>query len=168
MWWVVGSILHGILIELFLVGMCYPVCGMVHIKPLLLTWKTSACSGGRGFLLSHWSLMVDLLCYFSFQPMQHDWINKGHGMCYPVYRMVHIKDPLLLMKKGSPCSGGSRFPLLLSKWSCTICHIILNKMFFLSFLSKWSFTILLYMCWVHRKILYFLPLLLSQSNGLLN
>ena len=28
--------------------------------------------------------------------VHHDWINKGHGMCYPVYGMVHIKNPLLL------------------------------------------------------------------------
>ena len=35
-------------------GMCYPVCGMMHIKePLLLIGKSSIC-GGRGvpFLLS--------------------------------------------------------------------------------------------------------------------
>ena len=53
--WVVRSILHGGPIELFLVpasvtndkgrGMCYPVCGMVHIKePLLLIGKSSLCS----------------------------------------------------------------------------------------------------------------------------
>ena len=55
-------------IELFLVpvlhdwcnkgrGMCYPVCGMVHIKePLLLIGKSSLC-GGSGFplSLSEWS-----------------------------------------------------------------------------------------------------------------
>ena len=40
--------------------------------------------------------MVDPLSYFSFQPMLHDWCNKG--MCYPVYGMVHIKEPLLLIK----------------------------------------------------------------------
>ena len=28
-------------------------------------------------------------------------------MCYPVCRMVKIKDPSLLMVKRSPCSGGS-------------------------------------------------------------
>ena len=29
-------------------GMCYPVCGMVHIKePLLLIEKNSQCYGGR-------------------------------------------------------------------------------------------------------------------------
>ena len=47
---------------------------------------------------------------FSFQPVLHDWGNKGCRMCYPVCGMVGIKDPLLLIKKSSPCSGGSRFP----------------------------------------------------------
>ena len=46
--------------------------------------------------------------------------NKGHGMCYPVCGMMHIKEPLLLIGMSSPC-GGSRFPLLLSEWSFTIC-----------------------------------------------
>ena len=57
--WVVGLILHGRPIELFLIpvlhdwcnkgcGMCYPVCGMMHIKePLLLTGKSSLCGGSR-------------------------------------------------------------------------------------------------------------------------
>ena len=35
------------------------------------------------------------LSYFSFQPVLHDWCNKGRGMCYPVSGMVHIKEPLL-------------------------------------------------------------------------
>ena len=34
---------------------------------------------------------VDPLSYFLFQPVLHDWCNKGHGMCYPVCGMVHIK-----------------------------------------------------------------------------
>ena len=55
--WVIGSILHGGPIELFLVqpvfhdwcktgrGMCYPVCGMMHIKePLLLIGKRQGVS----------------------------------------------------------------------------------------------------------------------------
>ena len=37
--------------------------------------------------------------YFSFQPVLHDWCNKGCGMCYPVCGMVHIKEPLLLIGK---------------------------------------------------------------------
>ena len=32
------------------------------------------------------------------------------GMCYPVCGMVHIKEPLLLIGKSSPCSS-SGFPL---------------------------------------------------------
>ena len=41
----------------------------------------------------------------------HDWCNKGCGM-------MHIKEPLLLIRKSSPC-GGSGFPLSLSEWSFT-------------------------------------------------
>ena len=62
---------------------------------------------------------VDPLSYFSFQPVLHDWCNKGRGMCYPVCGMVHIKEPLLLIDKSSLC-GGSRFPFSLSEWSLTI------------------------------------------------
>ena len=32
-----------------------------------------------------------------FQPVLHDWCNKGYGMCYLVCGMVHIKDTLLLI-----------------------------------------------------------------------
>ena len=62
---------------------------------------------------------VDPLSYFSFQPVLHDWCNKGRVMGYPVCGMVHIKEPLLLIGKRSPC-GGSSFPLSLSEWSFTI------------------------------------------------
>ena len=34
---------------------------------------------------------VDPLSYFSFQPVLHDWCNKGCGMCYLVCWMMHIK-----------------------------------------------------------------------------
>ena len=63
--WIVGSILHGGPIELFLVpasvfhdwynkdrGMCYPVCGMVHVKERLLLIGKSSPYGGSGFPLS--------------------------------------------------------------------------------------------------------------------
>ena len=46
-------------------GMCYPVCGMMHIKePLLLIGKSSLC-GGSGFplLLSEWSFNICLTPY---------------------------------------------------------------------------------------------------------
>ena len=62
---------------------------------------------------------VDPLSYFSFQPVLHDWCNKGRGMCNPICGMVHIK-PLLLIGKSSPC-GGSGFPHSLFVWYFTIC-----------------------------------------------
>ena len=36
-------------------------------------------------------------------------------MYYPVCEMLHIKDPLLLIGKSSPCSGSRGFSLLLSE-----------------------------------------------------
>ena len=69
---------------------------------------------------------VDTLRYFSFQPVLHDWGNKGRGMCYPVCGMVHIKEPLLLIGKSSQC-GGSGFPFSLSEWYFTICPTPYNR-----------------------------------------
>ena len=51
--------------------------------------------------------------YFSFQPVLHDWYNKGCDMCYPVCGMVNVKEPLLLIGKSSTGSGSSGFPLSL-------------------------------------------------------
>ena len=48
--WVVGSILHGVPIELFLVPAV--VCGMVHIKERLLLIGNSSPCGDSGFPLS--------------------------------------------------------------------------------------------------------------------
>ena len=59
-----------------------------------------------------WQRVSFLTIYFSFQPVLHDWCNKGCGMCYPVCGMVHIKEPLLLIDKSSLC-GGSGFPFSL-------------------------------------------------------
>ena len=64
---------------------------------------------------------VDPLSYFSFQPLLHDC-----GMYYPDRGMMHIKEPLLLIGKSSPC-GGSGFPLSLSEWSFTICLTQYNR-----------------------------------------
>ena len=30
-------------------------------------------------------LTLVLLTVFSFQPVLHDWCNKGRGMCYPIW-----------------------------------------------------------------------------------
>ena len=69
---------------------------------------------------------VEPLSYFSFQPVLHDWCNKDRGLCYPVCGMVHIKEPLLLIVKCSPC-GSSRFPLSLSERPVIICPTPINR-----------------------------------------
>ena len=72
--WIVGSILHGVdPLSYFSFqpelhdwsnkgrGMCYPACGMVHIKePLLIIVKSSSLCGGSGFplSLSEWSITI--------------------------------------------------------------------------------------------------------------
>ena len=53
--------------------------------------------------------MLDPLSYFSFHCS-----TTGLTMvmvCAILSGMVHIKEPLLLIEKSSPCSGGSGFPL---------------------------------------------------------
>ena len=49
---------------------------------------------------------VDPLSYFLFQPVHHDWCNKGCGMCYPVCGMVHIKEPLLSKRVAHVVAAG--------------------------------------------------------------
>ena len=53
--------------------------------------------------------MVDPLSHFSMTG-----VIKSYVMCYPVCRLMHIKETLLLIGKGSPISDGSGFTLLLS------------------------------------------------------
>ena len=72
------------------------------------------------------SFRVDALSYFLFQLVLYDWCNKGRGMFYPVCRMMHIKEPLLLIEKSSPC-GGRLFPLSLCEWFFTICLTPYNR-----------------------------------------
>ena len=65
-----------------------------------------------GFLIRDVSVFLHAF-HFSFQPVFHDWCTKDRGM-------MHIKEPLLLIGKSSPC-GGSRYSLSLAEWSFTIC-----------------------------------------------
>ena len=57
---------------------------------------------------------------FIIPAIVHNWHSKGFSMCCPVRGMVHIKDPLLLIAKSSPC-GSNRFSLSLSECAFTIC-----------------------------------------------
>ena len=103
-----------------------------HIEQHFIITSPLTCHQGAGrsseverSLMVQWvvgSILhgVDRLSYFLFQPVLHDWCNKGCGMCYPACGMVHIKEPLLLIDKCSLC-GGSGFPFSLSEWSLTIC-----------------------------------------------
>ena len=90
-------------------------CSSAVECPLMVRWVVGSILHG-----------VDPLSYFSFQPVLHDWCNKGRGMCYPICRMVHIKEPLLLIDKSSLC-GGSGFPFSLSEWFFTICLTPYNR-----------------------------------------
>ena len=72
------------------------------------------------------SLSMNIICLKSLEAVYsvlYDWCNKGRGMCYTVCGMVHIKVPLLLIGKSSPC-GGRGFPLSLSEWHFTLCVIL--------------------------------------------
>ena len=106
--------------------------GLLNLRSTLVV-KSVTVGAGRSSEVER-SLMVrwvvgsilhgeDPLSYFSFQPVLHDWCNKGRGMCYPVCGMVHIKEPLLLIGKSSLC-GGSGFPFSLSEWSLTMSDAI--------------------------------------------
>ena len=100
-----------------------------HVHPSV--WGAGCSSEVERSLMVRWvvgSILhgVDLLSYFSFQPVLHDWCNKGCGMCYSVCGMVHIKEPLVLIDKSSLC-GGSGFPFSLSEWSLTICLTPYNR-----------------------------------------
>ena len=42
---------------------------------------------------------MDPLSYFSFQPVIHDWCNKGRGMYYPVCGGVAYKRTLAVISE---------------------------------------------------------------------
>ena len=72
---------------------------------------------------------MDPLSYFSFQPVLHNWCNKGRGMYYPVCGMMHIKEPLLLIGKSSLCAAAGFLSRYLSGPLPYVGrHITVNKM----------------------------------------
>ena len=73
----------SLLVEVFSVCWCYETVGVVFMligagrsseveRSLMVRWVVGSILHG-----------VDPLSYFSFQPVLHDWCNKGCGMCYP-------------------------------------------------------------------------------------
>ena len=71
---------------------------------------------------------VDSLSYFSFQPVLHDWCNKGRGMCYPVCGMMHIKNTLLLIGKVAHVAAGFLSRYLDGPLPYVCRYITVNKM----------------------------------------
>ena len=105
-------------------GMCYPVCGGDAYKRTLAANQKAFAHGAMGRRID--PLWWTHFSYLSFQPVSHDWCNKGRGMCYPVCGVIHIKELVLLIRKSSLC-GGSGFPLSLSEWFFTICLTPYNR-----------------------------------------
>ena len=74
--------------------------------------------------------MVHPLSYFSFQPVLNDWCTKGRGMCYPVFGIVHIKEPLLLIgKSGYVAAAGFLSRYLNGPLPYVRRYITVNKMY---------------------------------------
>ena len=76
--------------------------------------------------------------------MIHNWSIKGCGMCCPVCEKVHIKDPLLPIRKSS-LYGGSRFCLKKSLLYLTtpLKHI---EFHIISYLDIKHMVIVIYFC----------------------
>ena len=70
------------------------------------------------------SFIVDPLSYFSFQPVFHDWCNKGRGMCFSVCAMVHIKEAWLLI--ANVLAAGFRSCYLSGPLPYILRHITVN------------------------------------------
>ena len=122
---VVCSYFHTVL------GTHLSLLSCVYHSELVLHQEARCSSVVRAFAHGAMGRRIDPSCgepieQFSFQPMLHNWCNKGSGMCYPVCGMVHIKEPLLLIVKCSLC-GSSGFPFSLSEWSLTICLTPYNR-----------------------------------------
>ena len=56
-----------------------------------LVWGGILIIPPQFFYQIYLSFLEHSCSYFSFQPVLHDWYNKGRGMRYPVCGMMHIK-----------------------------------------------------------------------------
>ena len=78
-----------------------------HHERTLYLWATSRSPIPNRVIfmeLQKYIYMLDndicIICvYFSFQPVIHDWCNKGRGMYHPVCGMMHIKKKLAANRK---------------------------------------------------------------------
>ena len=106
-------------------GLCYTSRGA------LAGQEIDQCTMSR----QDWSLIVDPLNYFLFQPVFLNWCNKRCGMWYPVweeyiYIYIYLFFNLLLIRKSSSC-GDFGFPFSLFEWPFIMSstqRITINKM----------------------------------------
>ena len=102
----------------FCLSVCLSICLFHYLSVSVISVSISVSV--------YLSLSVSLSLFMSVSGFQlHDWCNKGHGMCYPVCGMVHIKEPLLLIGKSSPCGGN--LVSSLSEWYFTLCPTPYNR-----------------------------------------
>ena len=115
-------------------------------------------------LWNHWAISRSSQCSTT------DVIN-AMVWCCPVCGKVLIKEPLLLIKKQSPCSSSIVPPLSLSEWSFTVCptpydrkynvlSVLLNKTFR-------SFLVKIQSCWV-MSVCSLLVLANSSWDGMVD
>ena len=67
------------------------------------------CGARYSYVVEHLLMVqwvIDIIAPFSFQPVIHNWCNRG--MYCPFCVVVHIKDILLLIRMSSIC-GSSKF-----------------------------------------------------------
>ena len=107
--------------------------------PPTIIYLSNLQSVNQFIYLSIYSPNICLFIYmrpyemFVFQPVLYDWRNEGCGMCYPVYWMVHIKEPLLKLERVADVVAACFLSCSMNgPLQCVWHHIIVNKM-----------------CWVH-------------------
>ena len=76
---------------------------------------------------SDWMKHIYFIAVISFEPVIHDWCNKGRGMSYPVCWMMHIKEPLLLIGKISHVTAAGFLSRYLSGPLPYVLSALLNK-----------------------------------------
>ena len=72
---------------------------------------------------------VDPLNYFSFQPVLHDWCNKGCGMCNPVWDGAYKRTLAVNQKRvAHVTAAGFLYHYLNGPLPYVRRHITVNKM----------------------------------------
>ena len=98
----------------------FPINKIVHTK----TFGKTNVVRNEGNIVYNNTLHTFYFTVICCQTMVKDHSDSEKENMLPLHE--HIKEPLLLIGKSSPC-GGSGFPLSLSEWSFTICLTPYNR-----------------------------------------